>query len=63
MSGKPNPGSDVAIKAGCRCPVSDNARGMGAWGTRGDEAVFWIKQDCPLHGADAVGGLKGGRHV
>lgn len=28
----PNPGSDEAIAAGCRCPVLDNAHGRGWMG-------------------------------
>lgn len=45
---KPNPGSDAAIALGCKCPVLDNARGMGHMGQPG---VFVRNQDCPLHGA------------
>ena len=45
----PNPGSDEARELGCRCPVLDNAHGRGAWGTSGDDAVFWISETCPLH--------------
>ena len=43
----PNPGSDEAIKRGCTCPVRDNARGKGYMCISG---VFWIDDDCPLHG-------------
>jgi len=43
----PNPGSDEAIKMGCTCPVLDNAHGNGA---RGDPNLFWISEDCPIHG-------------
>ncbi len=46
------PGSDKAIKAGCTCPVLDNAHGRGAWGTHdkpNSEKMFWISGDCPLH--------------
>ena len=46
----PNPGSDEARELGCRCPVLDNAHGRGAWGTSGDDAVFWTSETCPLHG-------------
>ena len=46
----PNPGSDEARERGCNCPVMDNARGLGARGTRGDDAVFWMTSTCPLHG-------------
>ena len=46
----PTPGSDEAVSKGCRCPILDNAKGRGAWGTSGDDAVFWIAPSCPLHG-------------
>lgn len=39
-----NPGSDEAIKQGCKCPVLDNARGLGYMG-RG----YVIRLDCPIH--------------
>ncbi len=45
-----NPGSAAAVKRGCRCPIIDNAHGRGAWGSSGDDAVFWISETCPLHG-------------
>ncbi len=48
----PSPGSDAARELGCRCPVLDNAHGRGAWGSSGDDAVFWINGDCPMHGWD-----------
>ena len=43
-----SPGSDEAVAAGCLCPVLDNARGRGAWGSDGE--IFWRVADCPLHG-------------
>ena len=44
---KPNPGSDKAIKRGCKCPVLDNGHGNKELGRiRG----FWISGDCPIHG-------------
>lgn len=49
---RPNPGSDEALDLGCRCPVLDNANGRGAWGSSGEDAVFWINGDCPLHGKE-----------
>ena len=49
-SDQPNPGSEAARKHGCLCPVLDNARGLGAQGTRGPDAVFWMRGDCPMHG-------------
>mgnify|MGYP001620046777 CR=1 FL=1 len=42
----PNPGSPEAIKAGCLCPVVDNAHGKGWMGS----GEFWMSEDCPLHG-------------
>lgn len=43
-----NPGSPEAIKAGCKCPVMDNANGKGIpWGA--DGPIFWIDPDCKLH--------------
>lgn len=54
MAIKPNPGSDAAIAAGCKCPVLDNARGKGAYGgnVKGDngEVLFWMNESCPVHG-------------
>lgn len=50
MAEQPNPGSREARDGGCRCPVLDNAHGQGARGTRGPDAVFWIRGDCPMHG-------------
>jgi len=44
-----NPGSLEAEKLGCICPVLDNAHGLGAWGSRGPDAVFWINMHCPVH--------------
>lgn len=49
----PNPGSDAAREAGCRCPVLDNGHGKGAWGAAlGEDGkpLFWISEGCPLHG-------------
>jgi len=42
-----NPGSDEALKRGCRCAVLDNAHGKGYFGMKG---VFVMTADCPLHG-------------
>lgn len=47
------PGSAVATEAGCLCPVMDNCRGRGAWGTEhssDEDKVFFISANCPLHG-------------
>lgn len=43
----PNPGSDEALQAGCRCPVMDNGHGAGYMGQAG---IFVMNLDCPLHG-------------
>lgn len=43
---KPSPGSDAAIRGGCRCPVLDNARGRGWLGASG---LYVFRLDCPLH--------------
>lgn len=44
----PNPGSDEAIKQGCKCPVLDNNHGRGIAGFDGD-VMFWYNGNCPLH--------------
>lgn len=42
----PAPGSDAALDQGCRCPVLDNAHGIGYMGVPGR----WVQaQGCPLH--------------
>jgi hypothetical protein len=45
----PPPGSADAIRAGCRCPELDNARGRGRPGPEG-ERWFVFVTNCPLHG-------------
>jgi hypothetical protein len=46
----PNPGSDEAIKGGCRCPVLDNGHGQGCgWPSKDGGPTFWISGDCPMH--------------
>jgi len=48
MIGKnPNPGSEEAIKLGCKCPVMDNHHGEGMPYPSGP--AFWINSDCELH--------------
>lgn len=43
----PNPGSTLALKKGCLCPVLDNNHGSGSsWGP----GKWWVNADCPLHG-------------
>lgn len=52
----PAPSSDAAVAAGCCCPRVDNGYGKGAWGgiIRGDGnwPLYWVREDCPLHGRD-----------
>ena len=52
------PGSEEAVKDGCKCPVMDNNHGKGAnWCTPEgldplyNEPVFWMTEDCPIHGS------------
>jgi len=44
----PNPGSDKAIKKGCKCAVLDNCHGKG-FPYDGTYPCFWVASDCPLH--------------
>lgn len=46
----PNPGSDEAIKQGCKCAVLDNHHGQGFF--MAGAFQFWITEDCPLHGLE-----------
>ncbi len=50
----PTPGSYVAGKMGCTCPVVDNAHGRGACMDEHGKPQFWIAEDCPLHGAQVT---------
>ena len=43
-----NPGSKEAVEAGCSCPIFDNGQGEGLPWNGG--RVWWINEDCPLHG-------------
>jgi len=45
----PNPGSDEAIKLGCKCSVLDNHHGEGFPYSKNGEPCFWINGGCPLH--------------
>ena len=45
---KPNPGSTDARAQGCTCPVIDNHHGDGF--ERFGERLFWINDNCKLHG-------------
>lgn len=46
----PNPGSDKAIKLGCKCPILDNAHGKGFPYGNSTEPCFWINSECDIHG-------------
>lgn len=50
-----NPGSPEALAQGCRCPVIDNGYGRGVDIGIG-ERVWWMSEDCPLHGAKTMTG-------
>jgi hypothetical protein len=41
----PNPGSDEAVKLGCKCPIVENNLGKGM-----GNGLFWIEKTCPIHG-------------
>ncbi len=49
----PNPGSIEAQKMGCACPVIDNEHGKGIR-VKGEQ-LFWINDECALHGAKRGG--------
>lgn len=42
----PNPGSEEAIKAGCKCPVIDNGYGKGYMGQKD---TFIFSSECSIH--------------
>lgn len=44
----PAPGSDEAVKLGCRCPILDNNHGKGAFDGPDGKPMFWYTDDCPL---------------
>jgi hypothetical protein len=44
----PNPGSDEAIKMGCKCPVLDNCHGKGYLVP--GSGSFCVSEACPIHG-------------
>lgn len=46
----PNPGSREAVALGCKCPRMDNAHGRGAYEMPDGTPIFYINDDCPLHG-------------
>lgn len=43
------PGSDAAVRKGCRCPILDNGHGRGYLGD-GDKFGWVIDCNCPMHG-------------
>lgn len=43
----PNPGSDDAIRLGCKCPVIDNGHGAGF--PYEGRVCFYISDICPIH--------------
>jgi len=45
----PPPGSDLALDAGCICPVIDNRHGAGMY-EGPDGPIFVMRSGCPLHG-------------
>lgn len=51
MSDPPNPGSDAALKLGCKCPVMDNNHGR--WppypADEGREEGWLISMRCMVH--------------
>lgn len=47
----PNPGTEEALAAGCRCPVLDNRHGLGGFDL--PDGMFWFNEQCPLHGSSA----------
>jgi hypothetical protein len=52
MMEKPNPGSPAAVALGCLCPCMENGHGKGAMGgvLHLGSRIFWMNEDCPLHG-------------
>lgn len=46
----PTPGSPEAVEKGCKCPVMDNHQGKGFYMDKANGRMFWMVQDCPLHG-------------
>lgn len=45
----PNPGTQAAIDAGCKCPVIDNHYGAGY---HGNPDVFIYNGNCPVHAGE-----------
>lgn len=49
MTPTPNPGSEEALKLGCKCPIIDNHYGEGM--SFSNPPCFWVNAACPLHGS------------
>jgi len=49
----PKPGSALAIKKGCTCPVIDNCYGDGVIGKSGK--LYWYAGDCLIHAPKTYG--------
>lgn len=46
-----NPGSDIAVQHGCKCPRVENCFGKGYR----EQPGSWVKaEDCPLHGGQST---------
>lgn len=43
------PGSDEAVKHGCKCDRMANALGAGAGDGANGKPMFWYSAACPLH--------------
>jgi len=50
----PPPGSDLALAAGCLCPVYDNRHGAGMY-EGPDGPLYSVNCECPLHGMGIAG--------
>lgn len=52
------PGSSAAAHAGCTCAVAANRNGRG-FGMDAEHATeYWMRLDCPLHGAMAQAAIR-----
>lgn len=43
------PGSKLAVKKGCKCPVIDNGHGRGAYTDEKGIPQYWMSEGCPIH--------------
>lgn len=55
----PNPGSQSAVRMGCRCSILHNNAGQGIFQDAATiekygGAIFWYASDCPIHVAIPV---------